>query len=485
MSLQRPQYVLDSSVRRFDQGTALLGGSPTQLTRLSAQGASTLDRVLGGLSDEPLPPNHQALVERLIRAGQLHRVVVAVDPHTARGAQVGFVIPVLNDAPGVQALVERIRREWVDHCIVVVDDGSGDRCGRQLAAIAARYGALLVRHPTPGGPAAARNAGMRRLLEHATNIEVVVFADADVVPELGAIAAVVARVQCGAVAAAPRIQAEVGHSALARYEAASSPLDMGIAQSRVRAGSRVSHVPAALVAMSAQAVSDLGGFDEAFRFGEDVDLIWRLDQAGGSVIYDPTVSAHHRSRPTLGSMIRQRFGYGTSAGALANRHPNNLAPVRVSLTTAAATVAIGFGRRRGLVSGAALLGLDFLQVRSRLIAAVDLGDDQSWRLWLHGQRNTAKWLTRSTTRVWMPLSLAALASPRLRRSVIGAALVGPVVDWFVARPRLDPLRYVVLRLVDDGAYGAGVIVGAVQARNLEPLLPRPATQSGVERPRRT
>ena len=71
------------------------------------------------------------------------------------------------------------------------------------------------------------------------------------------------------------------------------------------------------------------------------------------------------------------------------------------------------------------------------------------------------------SRIWWPVALpAALGVPRLRRPLLAAALVPVVIDWsrtVGASPsgRLDPVRYLGLRLLDDAAYGAGVWVGAV------------------------
>ena len=61
-------------------------------------------------------------------------------------------------------------------------------------------------------------------------------------------------------------------------------------------------------------------FDETLRYGEDVDLIWRLLDQGHRVVYDPSVVVLHHEADVL----RRRFRYGTSAAPLAARHPTRL-----------------------------------------------------------------------------------------------------------------------------------------------------------------
>ena len=65
------------------------------------------------------------------------------------------VIPVLNDADLLERCLEALDQQTVGVEVIVVDNGSTDAS----ADVAIREGALLVREPTPGIPAAA-SAGM-------------------------------------------------------------------------------------------------------------------------------------------------------------------------------------------------------------------------------------------------------------------------------------------------------------------------------------
>jgi mycofactocin system glycosyltransferase len=265
-----------------------------------------------------------------------------------------------------------------------------------------------------------------------------------------------------------------GTNALTRYEAVRSPLDMGGHPARVHPGTRVSYVPAAVLLCRTEAVRSVGGFDESLRYGEDVDLVWRLADAGFAVRYEPAATAEHAVRPSLPAMLRQRYRYGTAAGVLERRHPGALAPVRLSrwglgtwamvalghpvlATTVAATGCVPLARKLATVDG-----------RPRWAAAA--------RVTATGNLHAGRQLADATTSVWLPAALAAaFASKRARRLLVAAALVPGALEWLDRRPDLDPSRFLALRVLDRAAYALGVIRGSIHARRLGPL--RPAIES--------
>ena len=108
-------------------------------------------------------------------------------------------------------------------------------------------------------------------------------------------------------------------------------------------------------------------FDASLRGGEDVDLVWRLGEAGWDVRYVPSSTVAHEGPTTLRAFLARRAFYGTTAAPLARRHGEALAPVHLSgwtlavwslvlarrpvlaLATLAASVTILAHRLRGLV----------------------------------------------------------------------------------------------------------------------------------------
>ena len=136
------------------------------------------------------------------------------------------------------------------------------------SGVAAAAGARVLRRPVNGGPAAARNTGLA-----AAETPLVAFLDSDCVPGPGWLDALLPHFADPAVGAvAPRIVPhEAGRSWLARYEGASSTLDMGQRPSIVRPGSRVPYVPGAALVVRKEAAG--AGFAEDMRVGEDVDFV--------------------------------------------------------------------------------------------------------------------------------------------------------------------------------------------------------------------
>ena len=265
---------------------------------------------------------------------------------------------------------------------------------------------------------------------------------------------------------APRVVAGSGEGWLARFEALRSPLDLGPEPASIRARTRVSYVPSACILVRADALRAVGGFDPDLRVGEDVDLVWRLVAAGHIVRYEPSVTVRHDVRPTLTAWLKQRQSYGQSAGPLAKRHQGALAPLGVSGWSAGVWGLLGFGHPVAAVAVAAGTGVALMRKLPQLPRKAALN------LVRYGHLGAGKQIASAIVRVWWPLALlAAIFSKRARRIVLASALIPALLDWRKDRSKLDPVRYVALRLLDDGAYGFGLWQGSWQARTAEPLVP--------------
>jgi mycofactocin system glycosyltransferase len=347
--------------------------------------------------------------------------------------------------------------------ITVVDDGSVD--GEAVAAVAAVHRARLVRRPRNGGPAAARNQGAA-----VATADVIAFVDCDAAVTAADLARLTDHFSDPDVAAvAPRVRgtstAAGTLAALARWW---SPLDMGAAPALVHRRGAVGYVPSTVLLVRREQLRGVGGFDESLRYGEDVDLIWRLRGTGASVRYDPTVHVRHAEPATWRQWLRRRARYGTSAGALSRRHPDG--PVTLSLRPAPAGALVLMLARRPLLA-AAVAAASAGRLQQRLRAAdvpAHVVGAGAVAAPVHAGVAAARWLTQ----IWWPaLAAVALSSRRVRRQVAVVAVVPPLVEWVRRRPRVDPLRWVVGVLLDDAAYGVGVWRGCVRDRTIRPLLP--------------
>ena len=180
--------------------------------------------------------------------------------------------------------------------VLVVDDGSAQP--EAVQDICRRYGARHLRRARSGGPGAARNDGLA-----AVDTELVAFVDSDCTVSAGWLERLgghFADPRLGAVA--PRIVPRVPLSTpqgcvRERYAEARSPLDLGPAAGEVGPGRKIAYVPAAALVVRKAALDR--GFSPALRYGEDVDLVWRLRAAGWTVRYDPAVEVTHQRADKL------------------------------------------------------------------------------------------------------------------------------------------------------------------------------------------
>ncbi len=443
----------DSSVRSVDEGNSLLGGSPPRLLSLSPAAQQVL------ATSDWASSTGKALRSRLIAAGFVHPSPL---PGAGPGlSEVSVVIPVRNRPEALRRLVAGLDPALE---VIIVDDGSD----LPLPDAA-------LRNEQPKGPAAARNAG----IGNATR-PFIALVDSDVIPPAGWLERLLPHFvdsQVGAVA--PRIVAARGTAAgridwtLARFDAARSPLDLGSQPARVVPGSRVSYVPAAALVLRRAALGDNPQvFDEELRYGEDVDLVWRLIAAGWTIRYEPAAAVGHAHRATLRAALAQRFGYGLSAAALAARHPGKLAPFAGNRWTVGAWALLAAGHpipATGTLAMGAVRISRTLPVRRPLLLAARLVGSGAPAV----GRTIGEALTRPYGPVALPLLLASGPWQATRRRIALAALVLPAASEYVRkRPDLDPLRWLVLRAGDDLAYGAGVWAGCLRSRSFAALRPR-------------
>ena len=433
------RYRRDPSWQQPGDGRVVIAGSPLRLFRVSAGGAHVLAASLSG--EHPDTEIVRRLLDRFVDAGALH-------PEHEHGPfsadDVTVVMPVLGDAPTPPRGMRTI----------VVDDGSP-------TPLAAPAGATLLRLDVNQGPGAARNAG----LDHVTT-PLVAFVDADVELPDGWLEPLLPHFADDRVAlVAPRVCGAALPGALAAYEQRHSPLDLGDEAARVSAGTRVSYVPAAALVCRVDALRAVGAFDPSMRVGEDVDLVWRLVDAGHRCRYEPASVVHHRPRTTLLALLRQRVGYGRSAAPLARAHPGALAPARMSGWSLGVWALVAL--RRPVAATVLAVGTAVaLQRKLR-----DVPTDAAVQLALRGHLAAGRQLAKAVTRVWWPLAaLLACVVPRARLPLLAACL-GPSLADAVRRRSVQPVLDAPLLLVDEAAYGAGVWRGVLDEREPGPLVP--------------
>lgn len=449
--------VWDDRVKVWGDGAFLAGGAPWRLVRLGA-GADPFARRLrraGPAGVRPRGPGERAVADLFLERGIAH-------PRVERRPVQDVVVIV--PAFGRARLLERCLRSIGPIPTVVVDDGSADASA--IARVARRHGARVVRHDRNEGPAAARNTGVA-----VTDAPFIAFLDSDCVASPGWLDGLVAHFDDQRVGVvAPRVRPISGPSSLlSRFEEGRSALDMGDRPELVRPGAVLGFLPSAALVVRRTALAG-AAFDPALRVGEDVDLVWRLGADGWLARYEPLVTVWHDPRRRFVEWMRRRYEYGTSAADLERRHPGRLAPVRVS-GWHLATMALLAARRPGGAalswsSAVLLLGIRLRRVQAPPRVAVMIA--------AQGLAADVLAVGHALRREWWPLGWRALLATRRSRLAAGCALamLAPLaLEYGRRRSDLDPVRYAVLRLVEDAAYGSGVIASAVRGGQARALLP--------------
>ena len=454
---------VDRRVRVLGHGSALLGGSPTRLLRLAPAAQDML-------ADGRLQV-HDAVSAELART--LLDATVAHPPPAGGPSHrdVTVVIPVRDNVFGLRRLVASLRGLR----IIIVDDGSSTVIEREDFA-AAHADIDVLRHSQSKGPAAARNTGLA-----ACKTDFVAFLDSDVVPRRGWLEALLGHFCDPTVAlVAPRIVglAQTDHL-VGRYEAVRSSLDLGQREAPVMPYTTVSYVPSAAIICRSSTLRDVGGFDENLTSGEDVDLCWRLVEVGARLRYEPIAWVAHDHRTELRSWIARKAFYGGSAAPLSARHPDKIAPLVISGWALAAWILMAVGSGLGY-----LASLFIAALTGRRIAKTMHGADTQIKDVLlvaaRGLWSAAMQLASALCRHYWPLALlAAIVSRHCRRAVLVAAVVDGVVDWANRRGSADDgvrpiglVTYLLLKRVDDLAYGIGLWYGVLRERNIGPLKPQ-------------
>lgn len=451
-------FVRDAQWFRSRSGKGVLAGSPLTYFGVTDAGALVLDAIE---SNHVLPVNHEVLTDRLLATGAVH----PIPSHTANPNEITVVIPAFITNELAHTHLVELVTALSGLNIIVVDDASPHEI--------TLTGVRIIRLTTNSGPAVARNTGIA-----AVSTRLVACIDSDVIATTEQIVTLGAYLDDPRVGlVAPRITCTNDRTFIGEYESHHSPLDLGAITAIVRPMSRVSYVPATVIVCDVQTLRSVGIFDETMRLGEDVDLVWRLIETGVLCRYIPSVQCPHSARPSIRAMLKQRFDYGTSAAPLDHRHPRSASPLRAHLLLLLVATSILMGYI--YVMFVLLVPTIAYFVVSLRSTSVPLRTRLA--LVKKAIASTTQLLADAVMRAWWPIFFL-LSFVFLRAGVMltFSAFVPPIVG-LIGKKSEYPIRYVVVRILEDMAYGLGVWVGAIRARSLRCLLPVITVQRSVSR----
>lgn len=193
------------------------------------------------------------------------------------------------------------------HEIVVVD-ASGDR----LDWVRERHPSVRwIEYSPPPGVAVSiphqRNTGVA-----AARGDVIVFTDAGCVPRAGWLVELVAPIE------------RQGEQVVAGISAA--PDGRGLYDSRIVSGAKSTYLdecPTINLAFTRAAFERVGGFDEGFEYGSDIDFSWRLVDAGLRIRSAPGSVVEH-DWGGHGRQVKRAYMYGRARARLYRKHARRL-----------------------------------------------------------------------------------------------------------------------------------------------------------------
>ena len=193
--------------------------------------------------------------------------------------------------------------------VIVINDGSTDA----TPEIAAEFGVQLISTPNQG-LSAARNLGASVAIG-----EIISYIDDDAVPDpdwllyLGSTFYHTSYAAVGGPNIAPN---NVSFIANCVDRSPGSPSHVLFTDMEAE------HIPGCNFSIRKKVLDELGGFDAQFRAaGDDVDLCWRIVDAGWKIGFNPGAMVLHHRRRTIRSYWKQQFGYGKAEALLERKWP--------------------------------------------------------------------------------------------------------------------------------------------------------------------
>ncbi len=232
---------------------------------------------------------------------------------------------------GARTLAEALRalakQTYTHYEVLVIDDGSTD----DIAGIASAFHQVLYHRVDHAGLSAARNSGM-----NLAKGEIIVYTDDDCAPDEDWLLRISEAfdderwVAAGGPNLSPPPRTETERCVAA---APGGPCQVLLNDEDAE------HLPGCNLAIRRSALEAIGDFDPVFTAaGDDVDICWRLREAGGKLRYVPGAMVWHHRRFTLKAYLKQQIGYGKAEALLMRKHPQRFG-------------SIGGARWRGMIYG--------------------------------------------------------------------------------------------------------------------------------------
>ena len=274
------------------------------------------------------------------------------------------------------------------------------------------------------------------------------------------------------------MDSELEESALDRYEKVRSSLHLGLRLRRTTESEPFFYVPSCNLLVRRGPFLELGGFREDLHVGEDVDLSWRLSDAGYQIEYRPFGVVYHKHRNRLRTFCARRFDYGTSEPILQQRHPERIKQIPFPIGGAAFWVIVAltlFSAFLPLLGLAALVLLVDSHLRSRRIKRKEI-PFRIGTLLVAVPRSYFAFLYQFSAFVsryyllWCPVVF--VVSPAVGAIVLSMHFLAGSVEFWMKRADLNLPVFLWYHSLEQLSYQAGVWWGCLRGLCFKPVNPR-------------
>jgi GT2 family glycosyltransferase len=223
---------------------------------------------------------------------------------------ISVVICSCNGAATIRDTMESLQQlAYPNFEVIVIDDGSTDN----MAQIVMEYPVKLTSTPNRG-LSNARNSGM-----YEAKGEIIAYLDDDAYPDpqwLHYLAYAYTTSSHAGIGGPNICPVEDGPIAQCVANSPGGPVHVLVTDEIAE------HIPGCNMSFRRKALMEIGGFDPVYRAaGDDVDVCWRIQEAGYTIGFHPSALVWHHRRNSLKAYWKQQKGYGKAEALLEDKWP--------------------------------------------------------------------------------------------------------------------------------------------------------------------
>ncbi len=417
----------------------------------------------------------EILLNDLVRKGYLEQEGVSMvldDPF------ISIIIPVHNRPDEIRACLKSLVRldypsEKVE--IIIVDDASTDHTTEVIKEFDVKL--ISLKHNK-------KASFCRNLAAQKAKGDILAFIDSDCISDPLWLSELIPAFKDPAIGAVGgQVDSFFHTSDLDKYEQVMSSLIMGTHAKRSKKDDNFFYVPSCNLLVKQDLFLEINGFKEELVVGEDVDLCWRLQDAGHHVEFRPNGRIFHKHRNKIAPFCRRRFDYGTSEPLLQSLHKNRkkqlFLPLSGSVFWCCILLSIAFSTLSLLFFCPIITILDcmakYVKIRQHRIpvkkSLIFFAVARSYAALAY---HCCSFISRYYL-IWFILGM--LISPFISLFFIVLHLISSLTDFFLKKPSLNVFIFIFYYSLDQLSYQMGVLSGCLKYKSFNAVNPIVTFQS--------